>query len=72
MKVNVAVFEDVRKRSIRLNAYTMYYNREWSGCCMHCVEIEKRTDAKKAAIKEHKEFCMNPDYYRQHPELMGD
>lgn len=41
----------------RFNAYTLWYNPEWKGCCLHPVNAENGTAAKKQALKEHKERC---------------
>ena len=38
-------------------AYTLWYNPQWPGCCEHEVEAVNGTEAKKIAIKEHKERC---------------
>lgn len=38
-------------------AYTRYYLTSWPGCCEHKVLALNGTEAKKIAIKEHKENC---------------
>lgn len=38
-------------------AYTRWYNPQWPRCCEHEVEAINGTEAKKIAIKEHKERC---------------
>lgn len=38
-------------------AYTYWYNPAWPRCCEHKVEAVNGTEAKKIAIKEHKERC---------------
>jgi hypothetical protein len=40
------------------NAYTVWYNPSWKGCCEHTVEAVNGTEAKKLAIQEHKERCL--------------
>jgi hypothetical protein len=37
------------------NAYTVWYNPQWKGCCEHIVE--RGPDAKKRAIEQHKQEC---------------
>lgn len=38
-------------------AYTRWYTPQWPGCCEHTVMAINGTEAKKIAIKEHKENC---------------
>ena len=38
-------------------AYTRWYNSTWSGCCEHEIEAVNGSEAKKIAIREHKEQC---------------
>ena len=45
-------------RNTRFNAYTRWYNPQWSGCCEHKVGAINGTEAKKLAIQEHKEQCL--------------
>ena len=42
---------------ILYTAYTVWYNPQWPGCCEHTVRRGK--DAKRIAIKEHKQQCKN-------------
>jgi hypothetical protein len=39
-------------------AYTTWYSPQWPGCCEHEVEAVNGTEAKKLAIREHKERCI--------------
>ena len=52
----VGVFEE--QRSIAIRAYTMWFNPKWDGCCLHRVQAENGTAAKKLAIAEHRATCM--------------
>lgn len=54
-KVGVFSFDD---RNTRFNAYTTWYNPSWSGCCEHTVDAINGTEAKKMAIQEHKDQCV--------------
>jgi hypothetical protein len=66
----VAVFQHDGKRGPRFNAYTSLYNPQWPGCCLHheVPGVDSR-DAKKLAIAEHRERCMNglPIEYEDSP-----
>lgn len=54
--IKVGVFPpDDSCRSYR--AYTLWYNPQWPRCCEHEVEAVNGTEAKKIAVKEHKERC---------------
>lgn len=55
----VGVFEHQRPRGIRLEAYTLWYNPAWPGCCEHVVFATSGADAKKLAKQEHRERCMS-------------
>ena len=54
----VGVFEQQRSKSVRLLAYTIEYNPEWKGCCEHIVVAESGAEAKRMAMKEHRENCI--------------
>ena len=54
----VGVFEHPRRRGITLMAYTMYFNPDWDGCCLHSVSAVNGAAAKKLATAEHRERCM--------------
>lgn len=54
----VGVFTRQGKRKKLFSAYTLWYDPEWKGCCEHIVEAKNGTEAKKLAIKEHKEKCL--------------
>jgi hypothetical protein len=57
--ITVGVFPpDERERSYR--AYTRWYNPQWEGCCEHTVDAVNGSEAKRAAIQEHKDRCI-PD-----------
>lgn len=54
--INVGVFPpDEGSRTYM--AYTLWYNPQWPRCREHEVEAVKGTEAKKIAIREHKERC---------------
>lgn len=55
IKVGVFPFDE---RNTRFNAYTLWYNPNWKGCCEHDVLALNGSQAKKAAIAEHKEMCV--------------
>ena len=57
----VGVFPRAGKRPgiLLYNAYTTWYNPEWSGCCEHMVNAISGTEAKRAAIAEHKARCIS-------------
>lgn len=42
----------------RFNAYTLWYNPAWDGCCEHTVRAKNGTEAKKLAITVHKVQCV--------------
>jgi hypothetical protein len=56
IKVGVFPFDE---RNTRFDAYTLWYNPQWKGCCEHEVVATNGTEAKKLAIKEHKEQCVD-------------
>lgn len=56
--ITVGVFPFGEDRPHRFNAYTLWYNPEWQGCCEHNVEAINGSEAKKLAIAEHKETCL--------------
>lgn len=56
--IKVGVFPFSETKPHRFNAYTLTYNPQWEGCCEHTVEAKNGTEAKKLAIKEHKERCL--------------
>jgi hypothetical protein len=56
IKVGVFPFDE---RNTRFSAYTTWYNPQWKGCCEHKVEALNGTEAKKLAIAEHKERCVD-------------
>jgi hypothetical protein len=58
MKISVGVFTDESERGPRCRAYTTWFNPIWENCCEHLVEAKNGTEAKKIAIKEHKEKCL--------------
>ncbi len=58
MLVEVGVFEHPGKRVTRLDAYTMWFSPLWPGCCLHRVNVERRSQAKKAAMAEHRNKCV--------------
>jgi hypothetical protein len=41
----------VAEGSVRVHAYTTWYNRGWSGCIEYDVEAANGTEAKKVATK---------------------
>ena len=55
----VGVFRMEGKRKPRYNAYTVWFNESWPGCCVHYIgrEVGSGTAAKKRAIEEHKMKC---------------
>lgn len=53
----VGVFPRDSKRVRRYTAYTVWYNPQWDGCCEHIVFAGNGTEAKAAAIEEHKSKC---------------
>lgn len=57
-KFKVGVFPFSESNNRRFNAYTTWYNPQWKGCCEHIVATVNGTEAKKAAIAEHKEQCL--------------
>jgi len=56
----VGVFPRAGRRpgALLYSAYTTWYNSEWPGCCEHEVSAVNGTNAKKAAIAEHKSECL--------------
>lgn len=54
----VGIFEYPGKTKLLFRAYTQWYNNQWSGCCEHIVNAENGAEAKKSAIKDHKEKCL--------------
>lgn len=54
----VGVFPFQGKKKMRFNAYTLWYNADWEGCCEHEVLAATGTEAKKKAIEEHKNNCL--------------
>jgi hypothetical protein len=54
----VGVFEIEQGRRTVLLAYTREYSPSQQGCCLHSVEATNGTEAKRAAIAEHRERCM--------------
>ena len=40
----------------RINAYTMWYGREWPGCVEYYVEAESGAEAKRIAKQKRLEF----------------
>jgi hypothetical protein len=55
--IKVGVFPN-DEGSSGYRAYTTWYNPQWPGCCEHEVEAVNGTEAKKLAIQEHKERCV--------------
>lgn len=53
----VFVFTHPGKRGPKFSAYTMWASASWSGCCTHLVAAPSGTEAKKRAIREHRENC---------------
>jgi hypothetical protein len=53
----VGVFPRNGKRTRRYTAYTVWYNPQWNGCCEHLVIAANGSEAKAAAILEHKDKC---------------
>lgn len=56
-RFKVGVFDDPIHLNRKPNAYTLWYNPEWFGCCQHYVEAVNGTQAKKLAIQEHIDIC---------------
>jgi len=55
----VGVFTHERPgRKPLVTAYTTWYNPEWKGCCVHKIDAENGTEAKKLAIRDHRNLCM--------------
>lgn len=54
----VGVFLRVGIRKDSFTAYTTWYNPQWSGCCEHTVDAVNGTEAKRLAISQHKEHCL--------------
>jgi len=57
-KITVAIFQHPGRRSVRLAAYTLWYSKDWAGCCEHQVAAANGTDAKRVAKIEHRKQCM--------------
>ena len=56
IKVGVFPFSEAKPR--RFNAYTTWYNPQWKGCCEHEVYATNGAEAKKMAVEEHKQLCI--------------
>lgn len=52
----VGVFPKARGKGF--TAYTLWYNKEWNGCCEHVVTASNGTEAKKTAIEAHRANCL--------------
>lgn len=56
--IRVAVFTHPREgRKPIITAYTLWYAPSWKPC-MHHVPARNGTEAKKIAIRQHREHCM--------------
>lgn len=59
-KVGVFTHTEGRRKPL-ITAYTLWYNPAWHGCCVHEVLAPSGANAKRIAIKQHRERCMeNP------------
>lgn len=59
-RVGVFPREPTKAGKKRWNAYTMWYHKNWAGCCEHVVNAENGNEAKRRAIAEHGERCEGP------------
>jgi hypothetical protein len=63
----VAVFPHERGAKRRYMAYTLWYNPEWPGCCLHKIGYAPNGEqAKKWAIAELRAVCERAAERRPH------
>lgn len=64
----VGVFAEQRARSVCLSAYTVWFDPNWTDCCVHTVTANNGSEAKFIAKQQHRENCMAPKIVHEQQE----